>query len=171
MSITSVSTGNTGIQTISTVNAKPNVAGEIPRDMGKITKVSNGVVYFDGYTQIADPSFTPTTLNSMNVAYNNKAIVAPNGQIILVNPQPGELGTLGYTTLRGPGIIRFDMTMVKRFKIHETREFEFRVDAINVLNHPNFGNPNTGINGNNTFGRITTATGARSFIINTRVNF
>jgi hypothetical protein len=28
--------------------------------------------------------------------------------------------------------------MVKRFRIHETRDFEFRVDAINVLNTPNF---------------------------------
>jgi hypothetical protein len=159
------------ISTISTASAKPNVVGEIPKDMGKITKVSNGVVYFDGFTQIADPTFTPTTLNGMNVAYNNKAIVAPNGQVILVNPQPGELGTLGYTTLRGPGSLRLDMNMVKRFTIHENKEFEFRVDAINILNHPNFGNPNANINGNNTFGRITTATGARSFVFNTRINF
>jgi hypothetical protein len=39
------------------------------------------------------------------------------------------------------------------------------------LNHPNFGTPNTSINGVNTFGRITSALGSRSFVINTRVNF
>ena len=65
------------------------------------------------------------------------------------------------------------MNLVKRFKLHgETTNFEFRLDAINILNHPNFGNPTTTINGNNTFGRITTTIGGgRSFIVNTRVSF
>ena len=64
------------------------------------------------------------------------------------------------------------MDIVKRFKIREDKEFEFRLDAINVLNHPNFGKPNMNINGANTFGRITTTIGGgRSFVINTRVNF
>ena len=63
------------------------------------------------------------------------------------------------------------MNLIKRFKIHETKEFEFRVDAVNILNHPNFGNPITNIDGANTFGRITTATGSRRFIINSRINF
>jgi hypothetical protein len=88
-----------------------------------------------------------------------------------VSPQPGEVGTLGLTTLKGPKSLSFDANLIKRFQIHESREFELRIDAINVLNHPNFGNPNTNINGVNTFGQITTATGSRRFIINTRLNF
>jgi hypothetical protein len=44
------------------------------------------------------------------------------------------------------------------------------MDALNVLNHPNFGNPNLNIN-NATFGRITSATGSRSFVANLRLNF
>ena len=110
-------------------------------------------------------------VNGLNAGYTNKAIVGPNGQVVLVNPQPGETGTLGYATLRGPRSVNFDMNLIKRFKIHETAEFEFRLDAINVLNHPNFGNPNTNINDTNTFGRITTATGSRSFVVNSRINF
>ncbi|PYS38946.1 MAG: hypothetical protein DMG14_15735 [Acidobacteria bacterium] len=149
----------------------PNVVGSLPKDMGKTTKVSNGVVYFDGFTQIADPGFAVPAVNGLNSGYTNKAIVAPNGQTVLVNPQPGEVGTLGYSTVRGPGILNLDMNLIKRFKIHETKEFEFRVDAVNVLNHPNFGTPSTNINGVNTFGRITSATGARSFVLNTRINF
>ena len=134
--------------------------------------MSNGVVYFDGFTQIADPYFSNVSaLNGLNTAYNNRAIVNPSGQIVLVNPQPGELGTLGYAWLRGPSSIGLDVNLIKRVKIHETKEFEFRLDAINVLNHPNFGDPATAINGNNTFGRITTASGSRSFVLNTRINF
>ena len=146
--------------------------------MGRISKLSNGVFYFDGYTSIDDPYKSQvSTLNGLTAGYSNKAIVGPNGQIILVNPQPGEVGTLGYTTLRGPSEIRFDLDMVKRFRIHESKEFEFRIDAINVLNHPVFSIP-TGLNSasftsinSTTFGNINSATGSRSFVITTRVNF
>lgn len=163
-------TSNVG--TISTTSAQPNIVGPLPKDMGELIRVSNGIVYFDGFTQIPDPYFrNVSTLNGLSTAYNNKAIVDPSGQIVLVNPQPGEIGTLGYATLRGPSNIRLDANLIKRFKIHETKEFEFRLDAINVLNTPNFGNPSTDINSNNTFGRITSADGARSFVVNARVNF
>jgi hypothetical protein len=174
LTIATGGTSTTGIGTISHVAAQPNVIGSFGKDVGKVTKVSNGVVYFDGYTQIVDPSFTVPTVNGLNTGYNNKAIVGPNGQVVLVNPQPGEVGTLGLATIKGPRSLSFDMDLIKRFKIHETKEFEFRLDAINILNHPNFGNPtaaNLSINANNTFGRITTATVSRRFVVNTRINF
>jgi Carboxypeptidase regulatory-like domain len=176
----SISTGSavgsttSGVQTISNVAAQPNIVGAVPKDMGKITKVSNGVVYFDRFTQIADPSFSVPTVNGLNAGYNNKAIVAPNGQIVLVNPQPGEVGTFGYSTVRGPRSLNLDMNLIKRFKIDETKDLQFEVDAINVLNHPNFGNPiaaNLSINNSTAFGRITTAGGSRSFVITSRINF
>src|SRR5262249_48175330 len=128
----------TNTQTISNVSAQPNIVGALPSDMGKVTKVSNGVVYFDGFTQITDPGLANvTTLNSLNTAYSNKAIVAPNGQTVLINPQPGEVGTYGLMTLKGPRSLNLDLNMIKRFKLHgETTNFEFRLDAINVLNHP-----------------------------------
>jgi hypothetical protein len=160
------------VQTISTDGAKPNIVGNLPKDMGKLQKVANGVIYYEGWTQIDDPGISRiTALNGLRDGYENKAIVSPSGEIVLVNPQPGELGTLGYTTHRGPGDVRFDLNIVKRFQIMETRSFEFRLDAINVLNKPNWGNPSTDINSNNNFGRITTATGARRFVVNARVNF
>ncbi|MBI2149414.1 MAG: carboxypeptidase regulatory-like domain-containing protein [Acidobacteria bacterium] len=133
-------------QTISNVNALPNIVGSLPDNMGKVTKVSNGVVFFDGFTQTTDPGINGvTTLNGLRTAYSNRAIVDPSGNIVLVNPQPGEVGTLGLTTIKGPRNLSFDMNLIKRFKIHESREFEFRLDAINILNHPNFGNPSMNI--------------------------
>jgi len=159
------------LQTISTTAVLPNVVGKFPKGVGGVTKLSNGVFYFNGYTQTQDPYYpNVSSLNGLNSAFSNKALVAPNGQTVLVNPQPGEVGTLGYTTIKGPGILNFDMNLIKRFRISETKEFEFRVDAISVLNHPVFGNPNVNMNDTN-FGRITSATGARTFVINTRVNF
>jgi hypothetical protein len=74
--------------------------------------------------------------------------------------------------------------MVKRFRITERTQFEFRIDAINVFNHPNFANPNTSINSIGSFGQISSTLngqpgaanpggngGSRSFVINSRINF
>jgi hypothetical protein len=112
-----------------------------------------------------------TSANSLNTAHTNRALVDPGGKIVLVNPQPGQVGTYGLATLKGPKSLSLDVNMIKRFQLHEKTEFELRVDAINVLNHPNFGAPSTNINGNNNFGQISSATGSRRFVINTRVNF
>jgi len=160
-----------GIQTITTVGANPKVVGVIPKDMGKVTKLDNGVMYFNGFTQIADPSYSLPTTNGLNAGYTNKAIVDPSGKLLFVNPQPGERGNLGFTTFRGPGETRFDLNMMKKFRVREKQEFEVRVDAINVLNTPNFGAPAVSINGNNNFGSITTSSGARRFILNARYSF
>ena len=74
---------------------------------------------------------------------------------------------------KGPGNISLDLNVTKKVKITETKEFELRVDAVNVLNHPNFAAPpaaNLSIN-STSFGRITSATGAQSFVVNSRLNF
>jgi hypothetical protein len=162
-----------GTQTISNVQAEPNLVGSLPKDIGHISKLPNGVVYFNGYKQDVDPGKAGvTTANGLDTAYSNKAIFAPNGQPVLVNPQAGEVGSMGLATLKGPRSLSFDMNLIKRFKLAgETTNFEFRLDAINVLNHPNFGNPSMNINGVGTFGQITTALSGRRFVVNTRVNF
>ena len=73
--------------------------------------------------------------------------------------------------LEGPGQVRFDVNLVKRIRIGEGKEFEFRADAIDLLNRPNFANPNTDINSTN-FGRITETNGGnRIIVLNARINF
>src|SRR5207249_401757 len=99
-----------GVQTITNVAAKPNAAGPIPGGIGTVTKLAGGVVYFNGYKQIDDPYKSQvSTLNGLQTGFNNKAIVGPNGQVILVNPQPGQIGSAGYSTFRGPGSFNLDM--------------------------------------------------------------
>jgi hypothetical protein len=46
--------------------------------------------------------------------------------------------TLGRNTLRAGGINNFDVTLFKSFRIAETRLLEFRWEAFNALNHPQF---------------------------------
>jgi hypothetical protein len=111
-----------------------------------------------------------TPAQSAQGSFTNLMIVDTQGNVLLTNPEPGTVGNLGQNWIEGPGSIGLDMNLVKRVRIDESKEFEFRLDSINILNHPNFGNPNTSINSTN-FGRITTATGNRQFVLNLRLNF
>ena len=149
----------------------PDIVGDFPKSVGQITKVSNGVLYFPGIQQIADPSGdSVSSLNGLRGSFSNKAIADSQGRLLLVNPAPGTLGNLGLKWIEGPPVLGLDVNLIKRVKISETKDFEFRVDAVNVLNHPNFDNPNVNINSLD-FGRITTATGNRRFVMNLRLNF
>jgi hypothetical protein len=114
-----------------------------------------------------------TALNSTVGSFSNKAITDANGNLLLVNPAPGSYGTMGLTWIEGPRDFKLDLNVIKRVRIRESKELEFRINAINALNHPVFANPNTNIN-SNSFGRITaTSTGTTARQINTslRVNF
>jgi hypothetical protein len=54
-------------------------------------------------------------------------------------PGPGQLGTCGISTERGPGIKQVDMSLAKTIAITERQSLQFRFDAINSLNSPIFG--------------------------------
>ncbi|MBI2149349.1 MAG: hypothetical protein HYU27_01935 [Acidobacteria bacterium] len=155
-------------------NMTPNVAGDFPKNIGKVTRLENGVTLFPGIQQITDPARANVSpLNALQGSFSNKAITDSQGRLLLLNPAPGEVGTLGLRWVEGPSRLRFDVSLTKRVRITETKEFELRVDAINVPNRPNFSPPAAGnLNINSAgFGRITSADGNRRFLINARVNF
>ena len=88
--------------------------------------------------------------------FSNRAIADAQGNVILANPAPGQLGTLGQRWIEGPSHVGLDANLVKRVRIAENKEFEVRIDAINVLNTPRWQDPVTDINSPN-FGRMTAA--------------
>jgi hypothetical protein len=57
--------------------------------------------------------------------------------IMLQNPQPGRQGTLYGQTLRQPGRFYLDVNIIKTFSRSDGKAIEFRLDAINALNHVN----------------------------------
>jgi hypothetical protein len=73
-------------------------------------------------------------------------------------PAPGTFGNLERNSLTGPGYWRVDASMFKRFDIGRV-DAELRVEAVNVLNHVNLGNPDTEVgspgNPRTNAGRIT----------------
>jgi len=53
-------------------------------------------------------------------------------------------GTLGRGTLRGFGLSQLDLSLRRRFTLHESLALDFRADAFNLFNTPAFANP-TGV--------------------------
>ena len=110
---------------------------------------------------------------SLDLDDQTRLFGSSQGRLLLVNPAPGTLGNLGMKWIEGPPILGLDVNLIKRIRLTETKEFEFRIDTVNVLNHANFDNPDTNIN-STTFGRITGLSGNpgnRRFTLNARLNF
>ena len=91
-------------------------------------------------------------------------------------------GTLGRNAFRGPGDINMDLALAKHFKFFEDKlDAELRLDAFNVFNHANWGNP-TGTCSASTcspitniespeFGQVTTTLGPRVVQIAMHIRF
>jgi hypothetical protein len=71
-------------------------------------------------------------------------------------PATGTYGNAGRLSVLGPGSIRIDMGLTRTFHVRENQTVDLRVEAFNVPNHVNPGNPNTTLNNQN-FGRILSA--------------
>ena len=117
----------------------------------------------DGY--IANAVFAP--------GFNNISILNPKTATSCTNPNTGavETGnlyfncaafvppTVGYglrrNFFRGPGRTNLDLALAKTTAITERLNAEFRLEAFNIFNHPEFANPDTNID-DLTFGQITT---------------
>ncbi|MBI4471828.1 MAG: hypothetical protein HY646_04110, partial [Acidobacteria bacterium] len=148
----------------------PTVVSDVPVT-GRVTRVANGVVFFPDLRQAPDPAIQSlTTAQALNTRSTLLAIADSSGRLIMVNPRPGELGNLAPLYARGPISWRFDVNLVKRIRLGEQKEFELRADAIDVLNSPQFGNPDAAIS-STTFGRITGAGGNRIVVLGARLNF
>jgi hypothetical protein len=70
------------------------------------------------------------------------------------NGIPLRQGNLGRNALRGFGAGQWDLAVHRDFPIRESLSLQFRAEMFNVLNHPNFGQPNGDLS-NAFFGRST----------------
>jgi hypothetical protein len=64
-------------------------------------------------------------------------------------------GTLPRNFFHGPGVQTWDMSLFKTFDIGDRTKFQFRTEGYNILNKPQFTNPDANLSdGVNTFGTI-----------------
>ena len=67
-----------------------------------------------------------------NRAYFNRAAFTQNA--------PGTFGNLGRNAFRGPNSYTLDVALSRNFPLYERLALNIRLEAFNVLNHPNFPN-------------------------------
>ena len=88
-------------------------------------------------------------------------VTAPCGSNLNGCPTLGTYGNIGRNAFRSPPFFQFDAQISRMFPIHERLTLDLRLEAFNVLNHPDFGFPTTPQNlTSSTFGQVSqTATG------------
>ena len=85
-------------------------------------------------------------------------------------PAPNRFGNAGRNSLRGPGFINYDMSVVRNFRMLERFRLELRGEAYNLTNTPRWGNPTNNVN-NAAFGQILSASGERELQVALRLTF
>ena len=97
----------------------------------------------------------------------------------------GTYGNISRNSFRGPTNYQFDAQISRLFPIHESLSATLRLEAFNVLNHPNFNIPTGGTSGtpggptggmavltSNTFGQVnSTSNQARIFQGSVKITF
>jgi hypothetical protein len=72
----------------------------------------------------------------------------PNGwynRAAFVEAPVGQYGNVGRDTAIAPGIFSINAEVHKNFRVKEGHQVQFRAEAFNLLNHPNFGGPQANI--------------------------
>lgn len=108
------------------------------------------IVYLSDSNQLGDQTHSarPDMVSGVplvNPLYNSNCPVGTGCQPYLnpaafMRPPLGQLGDAPRTLdgARGPWAQSFDLSLQKNFRIGEKRRLQFRVDALNALNHPIF---------------------------------
>jgi hypothetical protein len=55
-------------------------------------------------------------------------------------------GNAGRNIVRADGLVQFDFTLMKQFKITDSKAVQFQAEAFNIFNNPTFSSPLTTIN-------------------------
>jgi hypothetical protein len=58
-------------------------------------------------------------------------------------PAPYTFGNAGRNILTGPGLADWDFSLIRNFKLGESKTLQFRAEMFNIFNRPNFALPNT----------------------------
>jgi hypothetical protein len=156
-------------------NGVPDIVGKFDAALAKVQWKDGAIAgnYFgDALKKVSDPQCTriAATLQSANLC-TLSAIADSSGNVVLQNPLPGTRGNLGQNVIELPGAWTLDTSMSKGFRISETKRLQFRLDATNILNHPEPADPNLNINSGVPFGNIDTKTGNRQFQLGARLEF
>ncbi len=97
----------------------------------------------------AVPAIATATVNPCSVAVGATFYTNPDASGACINPAnaqyigllagTGRRGSLGRNTLRTPGLNNWNVNLLKRIRIDETKFVELRAEFYNIFNHPQYG--------------------------------
>ena len=127
------------------------VSGIVTARSGNRLTITTGVTSFNGIgtirvNQVSDDVYGVKTLNS----YLNRAAFA--------QPAPGAFGDMARNSISGPGFWKADLALSRLFSLGAARQVEVRMEAFNLFNTFNWGDPIVNWGAGN-FGRIQTMAG------------
>lgn len=97
-----------------------------------------------------------------NRGYLNPAAFCFNQATCSPQEAPGTYGDLERNAVNGPMFFQFDSQISRIWKVTERWNLDTRLEAFNVLNHPNFANPSSSNPSGGSFGTITSTAGGAS---------
>jgi hypothetical protein len=100
--------------------------------------------------RVCNPNLA-TAARTPNYWFNTACFAVPTGLTY---------GNAGRSTVLGPGILNMDLALHKDFHLHEGQAVQFRAEAFNFANHPNFQTPGNNF-GTPSFGIVGEATDPR----------
>jgi hypothetical protein len=129
-------------------------------------QVASAVAIFDN-NKVGTP---PAGANPSDYQYFDRTAFA---LVSIPAGQPQRFGNAGRNTVRGPGFFNIDLGLFRTVSLFGSYRVQFRAEALNVLNHPNFANPAADASTSASFGYITstTGTGERNFRFGLRFFF
>ncbi|MGA8313028.1 MAG: carboxypeptidase regulatory-like domain-containing protein [Terriglobales bacterium] len=111
-----------------------------------------------------NPNAGPQTPNAwLNGSAFQRLIQDPNSPV-------QQFGTAGRNIAQGPGYADWDFSAFKNIRVAESKEFEFRAEFFNILNHTNFRLPDSDIS-SPTFNQILAAQPPRLIQFALKFNF
>jgi hypothetical protein len=140
-------------------NARPDIVGPFPTNDAAVTfegtPAANGSYWAPGtFSFVKDPQCATLATTLQGLCTLNAITDAKTNQILLQNAKPGTVPTMGLGSVFGPGRWRFDMNLSKSIKLSESKSLQIRLDAADVLNHPEPNTPSLSLVAATTFGNI-----------------
>jgi len=131
-----------------------------PRLLGSPEDVNRGT----------NDTLRPDLVAGQRVQLANPSIAQWFNTAAFAAPVAGQYGNARRNSIIGPGIHVFEMAFTKVFPLKESRVLEFRAQATNIFNTPQYTAIDTVLN-SPTVGRVTAVGAMRQFTISSRFRF
>ena len=141
--------------------------------MGGITTLSSGRLV--SLSVQGNPSNTggpdrPNAIGDWRLDGNQRSLNRWFNTSAFTANAPFTFGNAGRNLLEGPGEVNFDFALYKTFAVQERIRLQFRAEAFNAMNTPQFSSPNAQF-GNPNFGVIGGADRSRNFQLGLKLLF